>query len=250
VPTVRVPTVVTLHDVQHRDLPHLFSRAERLYRAAAYDAGARRADRVIVLSEFSRDRAIDALGLHPDRVRVVHSGVDHDRFRPGTDEREPFLLYPARTWPHKNHRRLFEAFSLLRREHRDLRLVLTGGGDLGALPDGVEAKGRVDDAQLAVLYRRAAAVVFPSLYEGFGQPPLEAMASGCPVACSNAAALPEIVGDAAMLFDPDDAESIAAAVRSVLDDPEPWRMRGLEHAAGYSWEATARATEDVYRELL
>jgi glycosyltransferase involved in cell wall biosynthesis len=76
------------------------------------------------------------------------------------------------------------------------------------------------------------------------------MASGCPVACSNAAALPEIVGDAARLFDPNDAESIAAAVRAVLDDPEPWRMRGLEHAARYSWEATARETEDVYRELL
>ena len=250
VPTVPVPSVVTLHDVQHRDLPGLFSRAERAYRSVAYDAGSRHADRVIVLSEFTRRRAIETLGLSPNSVRVVHSGVDHERFHPGADEREPFVLYPARPWPHKNHRRLFEAFAIVRRERPELRLVLTGGGGLGSLPDGVEGRGRVDDAQLAELYRRASALVFPSLYEGFGQPPLEAMASGCPVACSDAAALPEIVGDAARLFDPHDAQAIAAAVNDVLADPDTWSRRGLEHAARFSWDATARATEDVYRELL
>ena len=104
--------------------------------------------------------------------------------------------------------------------------------------------------ELVALYRRAAALVFPSLYEGFGQPPLEAMACGCPVACSDVASLPEVVGDAARLFDPNDAESIADGVLDVLPRRTKWSARGLERARLFSWEATARAHEDVYRELL
>jgi glycosyltransferase involved in cell wall biosynthesis len=253
--TIRIPTglrpaVVTLHDVQHLDLPRLFPRAERLFRMAAWGPSLRGAARIVVPSAFVRDRAVAAGRLDAARVRVVPSGVDHARFRPAAVEREPFLLYPARAWPHKNHRRLLEAFALLRRERPELRLVLTGGGALPTLPAGAEARGRVEDEELVDLYRRAAALVFPSLYEGFGQPPLEAMACGCPVACSRAGALPEVVGEAARLFDPDDARAIAAAVRDVLDAPAEWSRRGLERAAGYSWDATARATEAVYRELL
>jgi glycosyltransferase involved in cell wall biosynthesis len=98
--------------------------------------------------------------------------------------------------------------------------------------------------------RRASALVFPSLYEGFGLPPLEAMACGCPVACANVAALPETVGDAARLFDPHDARAIADAVLDVLGDPAPWVERGLARAAAFSWERTARETDAVYEELL
>ena len=249
-PPPRAPAVVTLHDVQHRDLPANFSRATRAYRAIAYDRGARRAARVIVLSNFARDRATVHLGLDAECVRVVWSGVDHERFRPIDEAPEPFVLYPARAWPHKNHGRLFEAMRLVRRERPELRLVLTGGGFDCPLPDGVEQRGRVSDDELAALYRRASALVFPSLYEGFGQPPLEAMASGCPVAAANAGALPEVCGDAARLFDPLDPEAIAAAVVDVVDDRAGWRARGLERAGLFSWDATARATEAVYRELL
>jgi len=246
-PRVQARTVVTLHDAQHLDLPSMFPRAERAFRSVAWHRSLRSADRVIALSEFVRWRALDRLGID---ARVVHSGVDHARFHPGDEQREPFLLYPARAWPHKNHARLYEAFGVLRRERPELRLVLTGGGEFGAAPEGAEVRGLVSDDELASLYRRASALVFPSLYEGFGQPPLEAMASGCPVACSDAAALPEIVGDAARLFDPYDVASIADGVRAVLDDPEPWRERGLARAEQFSWDATARATEAVYRELL
>jgi glycosyltransferase involved in cell wall biosynthesis len=249
-PRVRARTVVTLHDAQHLDLPRMFPRSERAFRTAVWHRSLRSADRVIALSEFVRRRALDRLDLDAARVQVVYSGVDHARFQRSDEEREQFLLYPARPWPHKNHARLYEAFALLRRERPELRLVLTGGGNFGSVPDGVELHGLVSDDELASLYRRAAALVFPSLYEGFGQPPLEAMASGCPVACSDAAALPEIVGDAASLFDPYGPGSIADGVREVLDDPEPWRERGLARAAQFSWDATARATEAVYRELL
>ena len=248
IPAVDTPSVVTLHDVQHLDQPGLFSPGERAFRRLAWHRSVRGATLVIVPSGFVRDRAAARLVLDPQRIRVVHSGVDHARFAPGAGEREPFLLYPARPWPHKNHAVLYRAFELLRRERPELRLVLTGGGHSGALPDGVEALGLVDLDELASLYRRASALVFPSLYEGFGQPPLEAMASGCPVACSNAAALPEIVGDAARLFDPTDPAALAEAVRDVLTAPGEWSRRGLERAAGFSWEATARAHEAVYRE--
>jgi glycosyltransferase involved in cell wall biosynthesis len=114
----------------------------------------------------------------------------------------------------------------------------------------VRSLGRVPREELVELYRTAAAMVFPSLYEGFGQPPLEAMACGCPVACSNAASLPEVVGDAARLFDPDSIEEMIAAVEEVLDDPEPWRARGLERAKEFTWEKTARAHDEVYAEAL
>jgi glycosyltransferase involved in cell wall biosynthesis len=250
VPRVQARSVSTLHDLQHLDLPHLFSRGERAFRRLAWHRSLRRADRVIAISAFVRDRAVALLGLDAERIRVVHLGIDHDLHRPGPEEREPFLLYPARPWRHKNHTRLFEAFALLRHERPELRLVLTGGGHTDALPDGVETPGLVSPDELAGLYRRAAAVVFPSLYEGFGQPPLEAMACGCPVACSNAASLPEVVGDAARLFDPREPRAIADAVRDVLAAPAEWSARGIERVRGFSWEATARGHESVYRELL
>jgi glycosyltransferase involved in cell wall biosynthesis len=250
IPPARVPTVVTLYDVQHLDLPQMFPRAERGFRALAYHRSARSASRVIVSSAFVRDRAVEKLGLDPGRIRVVAFGIDHMRFTPGREPREPFIFYPARAWPHKNHARLFEAFALLRRDRPELKLVLTGGGHSGTVPEGAEVRGHVSADEVVELYRRASALVFPSLYEGFGQPPLEAMACGCPVASSNAGSLPEICGDAARLFDPTSPGEIAAAVNEVLDDPEPWRERGLVRAAEFTWERSVRGHEDVYRELL
>ncbi len=249
-PRTQLPKVATLHDVQHLDLPELFPRAERGLRAVLWHRSLRRAARVIAISEFVRERAVASLGLDPERVRVVPLGLDHDVLRPGTVAREPFLLYPARPWRHKNHARLYETFALVRHERPELRLVLTGGGDFGAVPEGVEARGHVSAAELVSLLQRASALVFPSLYEGFGLPPLEAMACGCPVACSNAGALPETVGDAARLFDPRDPQLIAAAVLEVLDDPAPWVERGLRRAEQYAWDETARLTDAVYAELL
>lgn len=248
VPATRLPVVITLHDVQHLDLPRLFSRAQRLYRRVAYDRAARRAAAVIVPSEFVRGRAVALLGLDPDRVHVIPHGLDHAVFRPGPEERESFLLYPARAWPHKNHERLLAAFALIRRDRPRLRLVLTGGGtERLAGPTGVEALGSVPLATLVGLYARAACVVFPSLYEGFGAPPLEAMASGAPVAASSAGSLPEVCGVAAVLFDPRSPEGIAAGVEEALERAEELRQLGIAHAAGFTWESSARAHAEVYR---
>jgi glycosyltransferase involved in cell wall biosynthesis len=250
IPPVSAPSAITLHDVQHLDLPQLFSRGERAFRSLAYHRSARSARLVIVPSAFVRDRALRLLFLDPARIRVIHHGIDHTRLSPGGAPREPFLLYPARPWPHKNHERLYEAFGLLRRNRPELRLVLTGGGHGTEFPPGVEALGNISLDELVSLYRRASALVFPSLYEGFGLPPLEAMACGCPVACSAAASLPEVCGDAARYFPPDDPPEMAAAVEDVLADPASWSAKGISRAAGFTSERSAAAHEDVYRELL
>jgi glycosyltransferase involved in cell wall biosynthesis len=248
-PRTQLPTVVTLHDVQHRDLPDFFGPARRSFRRVAYDRATRSATAVVVTTEFVRGRALELLELDPSRMQVIPHAIDHTLFRPGAEEREPFLLYPARPWPHKNHARLFEALALLRKTRPELRLVLTGGGleRLGQLPAGVERWGVVSAAELASLYRRAACLVFPSLYEGFGLPPLEAMASGCPVAASNTAAIPEVCGGAAVLFDPEDPASIAAGILEADERSGELRELGLARAAGFTWEETARRHEDVYR---
>jgi glycosyltransferase involved in cell wall biosynthesis len=194
---------------------------------------------------------IEKLGLSPERVRAIHLGVDLEQFRPDPSvPREPFLLYPARPWPHKNHARLFDAFAVLGQRHPDLRLVLTGSGqDSRSLPPGVEALGDVPLAARVDLYRRAALVVFPSLYEGFGLPPIEAMACACPVASSSAGSLREVCGDAARLFDPRSVDDMVAAVEEVLASPDEWGERGPARAVTFTWEATARAHDEVYGEL-
>jgi glycosyltransferase involved in cell wall biosynthesis len=250
-PTVeRPPPATTVLDLQHESFPQFFSRAERAYRQVVYGWTVRRSRLLVAISEHVKATLVEQLGVAPERVRVIYLGVDLERFTPGGGPREPFLLYPANRWRHKNHDRLFQAFALVRRERPDLRLVLTGTGhDREPLPAGVESRGRVDDAELIRLYRSASALVFPSLYEGFGQPPIEAMACGCPVVVSNVTALPEVCGEAARYFDPTSPEQMAAAVLAVLDDPSELVRRGLERARLFTWDDCARRHDAVYREL-
>ena len=248
-PGTQAPTVVTLHDTQHRDLPEFFGLARKSFRRIAYDRAARGAAAVVVTSEFVRGRAVELLELDPGRVHVVPHAIDHSVFTIGDEEREPIVLYPARPWPHKNHTRLFEAFAVLRETRPQLRLVLTGGGldRLEPLPEGVENLGSVPAEHLASLYRRAACLVYPSLYEGFGLPVLEAMACGCPVAASSVGAIPETAGDAAVLFDPTDVEAMIDAMLEADTRREELRERGLARAATYTWDESARRHDDVYR---
>ena len=241
------PAATTVLDVQHEVFPDFFSRPELAYRRRVYGWTVRKSRIVITISEHAREALIERLGLEPDRVRAIHLAVDHARFSPDDRPREPFLLYPANRWKHKNHERLLEAFALVRREHPDLRLVLTGAGhERTALPAGVESRGHVSLDELVELYRRAAALVYPSLYEGFGIPCVEAMACGCPVSASRVASLPEVCGDAAVYFDPLSVESIAQGIRDVLARPP---AGGIEQAARYTWERCAREHDAVYRDL-
>jgi glycosyltransferase involved in cell wall biosynthesis len=248
-PESRRPFAVTLHDVLHLDRPELFPRWERSLRTVAYDRSARRARAVIVPSAFVRDRALELLGLDPTRVHVAPHGIDHDLFHPGAERREPFVVYPARRWPHKNHERLLEAFALVQRERPGLELVLTGAGHDGRrLPPGVSVRGHVPLEELAALYRRASALVFPSLYEGFGQPPLEAMACGCPVAVSRIPPLEEVCAEAATYFDATDPAAIAAGVLDALAGGSV--RAGIERASAFTWAASAHSHDTAYRTLL
>ena len=238
------PTVVTVLDLQHEFLPQFFSRGELAYRRAVYGWSIRRSRLVVTISGHAARAVVERYSVPESRVRPIHLGLDHTVFRPGDDARGQFLVYPARAWPHKNHERLFVAFAELRRRHPDLELLLTAYE--GETPPGVRSLGHVSRDELVGLYRTAAGLVFPSLYEGFGQPPLEAMACGCPVASSDAAALPEVCGDGARLFDPTSVEAMVEAVEDILARPDDWRARGLARAAGFSWEKTARAHDDAY----
>jgi glycosyltransferase involved in cell wall biosynthesis len=242
--------VTTVFDVQHELFPRFFSPAERAYRRIVYGWTFRKSRLIITGSDYVARHLVERRRLPPARVRVIPLGLDHERFTPGRAAREPFLLYPANRWPHKNHARLLEAFARVRRRRPEMRLVLTGSGHRVRAEPGVAVRGHVSLEELARLYRTAAALVFPSLYEGFGQPPLEAMACGCPVAASRAASLPEVCGDAAAYFDPTSVDDIADTILRVLEAPADLVERGLERARRFTWETCARGHERVYRELL
>jgi glycosyltransferase involved in cell wall biosynthesis len=272
VPVLRmpdVPTVATVYDLQHRELPELFTRAERAYRRWAYEGAARRADLVITTSEYSRGRLVEIAGIPADRVVSVLMGIDVDRFRPQPGpadatlaERlslpERYVVYPANLWPHKNHDLLVDALAQV--DDRDLHLVLTGQGygrghalRERARRMGVEGRVRhlgflaADD--VPALYRGASAMIFPSLYEGFGSPPLEAMACGCPVASSTRGSLAEVIGGAALTFDPESVEEIAASIARIAEDQglrSRLREAGLARASGFTWEAAARRHRELY----
>jgi glycosyltransferase involved in cell wall biosynthesis len=250
VPPVTVPTITTVHDVAHELFPQYFSDTERAYRRLVYHRGARRSRLVIVPTEHVKQTVVARLGIPEDRIRTIAYGIDHGRFRPAGREREQFLIYPANRWPHKNHGRLIAALGLLRQRRPELRLVLTGAGHEGSpAVDGVDVRGHVPLDELVALYQSAAALVFPSLYEGFGQPVVEAMACGCPVAAAWTGSLPDVCGDAARLFDPTSVEAIAEATEDVLTSGDEYAAKGLRRAADFNWDRSAAEHEAVYREL-
>jgi glycosyltransferase involved in cell wall biosynthesis len=211
---------------------------------------------VVTVSEHARTQIVQRLGVESERVVAIHSGIDHDRFTPAGPAEAPvaapFVLYPANLWPHKNHERLIAALARVPR----VALVLTGAPSprLDVLNDiaqreGVELRhlAYVDD--LAPLYRGAAAVVFPSLAEGWGAPVVEAMACGCPVAASDAGAVVEAAGGAALHFEPRDVDVMADAIRRVTGDDalrEQLRGKGLERAARLTWPTAAAQHAEVY----
>jgi len=245
------PGVVTLHDLAWEEHPGDFARATAWkYRMFAPRA-ARSAERVICVSEFTRDDAQRRYGIDPAKVRVIGEApslaLGNSEPPPG-----PYFLAVGDLRKKKNFARLVEAFGVLRREGLEHRLVIAGrdageGDRLRA--DGVELPGYVDEERLDALMRGADLLVHPSLYEGFGLVIVEAMARGVPVACARATALPETGGDAALYFDPLDVQDMAETIRRALAD-ETLGARGRKRVATMSWDDAAAKTAAVYRELL
>jgi glycosyltransferase involved in cell wall biosynthesis len=275
------PVVVTVHDIvpyltrRQRDLQAYGGIWERWLDALVTRALAR-ADALIAVSAYTRETVVQALGYPAERVWIVLEGVDHALFHPkkvppdfdaryGLDPRGRYVLYVGSENPRKNLPFLLRAFARLRQAMPDVRLIRVGAvqylPQARALQEQIEHLGLSDavihypsvpDEDLALFYNRADLFVFPSLYEGFGLPALEAMACGTPVVCSDAASLPEVVGDAALRVSPTDEEGWAEAMRRALTDVslrEELRARGLERARAFTWERTAQETVRVYTEL-
>src|SRR5688500_3758797 len=273
---VMCPSVVTIHDCIHLMFPqYLPNRRAYLYARTVVWAAAQRADAILTVSEASKRDILRFFDVKPEKVVVVHNAIDERFWTPPADDEvarvreryqleHGFVLYAGNIKPHKNLVRLIEAFDEIRKHgFEDLKLLIIGD-EISRLPalrravhrhklhKHVRFLGYLSDETLAVLYRLAAAFVFPSLYEGFGLPPLEAMASGTPVVTSNVSSLPEVAGDAAVLVDPYDVDSIVEGLRRVLDDPAfaaELGRRGQERAREFSWERSVEKTLQVYREI-
>jgi len=258
-PSYRGRSVVTVHDLSFESMPWLMGRRDRLLFRRFVPASARRADRVLAVSEHTKRDLADHYGIPEDKIVVTPNGVD-PVFHPNgsAPERPPYMLFVGGIQPRKDPVAAIEALALL---DGDLGLVVVGaekrGGDevrrtvsrLG-LEQRVDLAGHVDHEELAGLYRGAACLVFPSRYEGFGLPVLEAMASGTPVVAAAVGAVPEVAGDAAILVEPGEPEAIAEGIRHALEERERLVEAGLKRAAQFSWTETARRTLAVYRELL
>lgn len=235
--------------------------------------GMLRAARIIAVSEYARQELLAEADYPPDRIHVIYHGVD-EWFRPsGKDERQQvrlrylrpgekaLLLHVGHCAKRKNVERILQAVALLRQRGLAVRFWQVGGVFTAAQRPLVETLGigeaitqipHVPNADLPPLYAAADVFVFPSFYEGFGIPLIEAMACGTPVVCSNAASLPEVVGDAALTVAPDDIEGLAAAIARVLNDPalaNDLRCRGLARARLFTWERVAQKTLEVYRRV-
>jgi glycosyltransferase involved in cell wall biosynthesis len=266
------PFVVTIHDLSFLTYPQNFPVLNRAYLRAFTRLSVRRARRIIAVSESTKRDLIRYYGVEPAKVDVVHNGVDPGfhplpaakvaEFRRRRNLPDRFILFVGTLEPRKNVSRLIDAYALLSEPR--LPLMLLGGKGwfydeifarvrMLGLQGEVTFVGYVESDELPSWYNAATLFVYPSLYEGFGLPPLEAMACGTPVVASNTSSLPEVVGQAGLLVDPASSEALAAAMQRVLEQPElqaEMRSAGLAQAQSFSWEKTAASTVGCYQRAL
>ncbi|MGE5691115.1 MAG: glycosyltransferase family 4 protein [Pseudomonadota bacterium] len=240
----RVPLVLTVHDLAVLRHPDAFRRWSRAYGAVTVRRVIRAAARVIAVSEFTRGEVVALAGVPEERVRVVPNAVGPPFAPEGPRAEGDYVLAVGTLEPRKNLPRLVDAVGRLGIELRVVGARGWGDVDVG----GVEWLGAVDDDELARLYRGALCVAYPSLYEGFGIPVLEAMASGAAVVTSEGTAMADVADGAAVLVDPYDPAAIADGIERAIADREELGRRGVARAAGYTWDAVAAATVRVYEE--
>lgn len=284
------PFIVTIHDLILTHFPTFKattkSRLTYFFKNIAYRltifSALKRAKKIIAVSEFTKNDIISEFGISEKKIIVTYEGItfldnrDDSAFIKKLDNHESllnsfclenFLLYVGSAYPHKNLEKLLNVFKKLKEENNDLCLVLAGRPDyfnnrlkdrakeFGLLDNkpNVFFVGHVSDKDLANLYRKAKAFIFPSFYEGFGLPPLEAMANSCPVLSSNRASLPEILSSAALYFNPDDENDILEKIKILINDEnlkQSLITKGLIHIKKYSWQNCASLTRDIYLSIL
>src|SRR5262245_35175391 len=277
-PLTPCKSVVTIHDCIHLRFPqYLPNRLASAYAWSSMWMATHRASRVLTVSAASNRDILRSYSIADRRTDVIYNAIDDrlgeepspediERVRDRYQLNAPYVLYAGNIKPHKNLERLIEAFHMLRQDpdlaHVKLLIIGDEISKYATLRRAVHRYklhkyvrffGFVPDKTLAVLYRLARVFVFPSLYEGFGFPPLEAMAAGAPVISSNVSSLPEVVGDAALLIDPLDPVAIADAMRRVLMDSdlrEELRQRGYHRVKEFSWERSVRRVREIYDEVL
>ncbi|MFM0240598.1 glycosyltransferase family 4 protein [Paraburkholderia phytofirmans] len=262
--------VVMMHDVAIYDLPENYSWKYRLWYRVAFSLLKRNASHIVTVSEFSKTRIMERLGIDGSRISVVLNGVDHfEKIAPDPAilsrlnlQKDAYVLAVGNLSVGKNLPRIVASMERLS-DRPDLKFVVVGGCDLRVfssqakvgydLSKNIIPAGFVSDGELRALYENAACFLFPSLYEGFGLPPLEAMSCGCPVIVSREASLPEVCGNAALYCNAHSVDDIVDKVTQMMEDAavrETWRERGREHARGFRWERSAHQLLDVLeREL-
>jgi glycosyltransferase involved in cell wall biosynthesis len=276
------PVIITVHDLitllfqNDGEIGQPMKSYDKVF-TELWARGLRRADALIADSECTRRDTINRLKIPPEKVHVVDLGIDHSKFRPvvvepgfydryGLQQTTPYVVYVGSEGPRKNLRRLIKAFARVIARVPEARLLKVGAspyrGGRAELYELIEREGiggkvlfvdDLEDGELASFYSLATVFVFPSLYEGFGLPPLEAMACGAPVIASDRSSLPEVLGDAAVLCNPYDIDELASRIISVLEDAQlraNLKERGLKRASAYTWERTARETIAVYRQAI
>lgn len=274
-PVRRARTALTIHDLSFLRYPECFSPPLLRYLLNAVPRSVERADLILADSSSTRDDLMEMLGVPAERIRVVYAGVEPsfeprplpevDAVRQRYGIGRPYLLGLGTLQPRKNFVRLIEAYRLLRQEQGIPHQLVIGGGrgwlyepiieaaKAHGLGDDVLLIGFVDDGDLAALYTGAEAFVFPSLYEGFGLPVLEAMACGTPVVAASTSSLPEVAGEAALLVSPHDTGALAEAMAQVLGNDAlrtTLRMRGFEQCRRFTWRAAAQDLLACYTDLI
>ena len=272
-PLVRCRSVVTIHDCIHLMFPqYLPSRLAYFYAKGSMWSAARKANRILTVSEASKRDILRFFDVRPEKVAVIYNAIDERFLAPADPARmelvkqryqldHPFVLYVGNIKPHKNIERLIDAFGRARQRCPDRLKLIIIGDEISKYPalrqsvhkhkldKHVRFLGFQSAETLSALYRLADAFIFPSLYEGFGLPPLEAMACGTPVVASNVSSLPEIAGGAALLVDPYDVDAIAAGICTAVTDEALRRdliARGLARARSFSWDQSVRQIHQIY----
>jgi|Deesub1362B_J571_1020462.scaffolds.fasta_scaffold00102_53 glycosyltransferase involved in cell wall biosynthesis len=260
--------VLTIHDLSPILFPETYGMIHVFLQKYILPKSLKNVDKVIAVSESTKRDIVKYLGFPEEDIKVIYNGVE-ERFKPldqdlCSHEYTPYILFVGTLEPRKNITTLLKAFYILKKKGIKHKLVIVGGKGWKYrkiyevvkklnLSENVKFLGHVADDELPKLYSGADLFVYPSLYEGFGLPPLEAMACGCPVITSNVSSLPEVVGDAGIMVDPLDKNGLADAIYKVLNDEglrEEMVKRGLKRVKIFSWEICAKETLKVYREVV